>query len=153
MRAKGLWNVGLYADEGMETVCELPPFEPNVTNYFDQYIFTMGKGRKVVKGDYPDGFRIYKLYGDVSNLVFSAKDPATSSFRLGQFNMYMRSHVRFENLGYAQLTSYPYVGCNADQYSTCVVGTNTAFGILSGSGKGLYVPNGKNCHADRKSVV
>ena len=147
MRAKGPWNVGLYADEGMETVCELPPFEPNVTNYFDQYIYTVGKGRKVVKGDYPDGFRIYKIYGSASNLVFSAKDPATSSFRLGQFNIYQSSHVRFENLGYAQITSYPYVGCNADQYSTCVVGTNTVFGILPGKGKGLYVSNGRHCHA------
>ena len=147
LRDGGKWNVGLYADEGRETVCELPPFEPNVTNYFDQYIFTLGKGRKVLKGDYPDGFRLYRTNGEASNLVVSAKDPATSSFRMGQFNIYQRSHLRFENLGYAEITSYPYIGCNADSYATCVVGTNTVFGILPGKGKGLYVSNGRHCHA------
>ena len=53
----------------------------------------------------------------------------------------------FENMGYTLIAGYPYIGAVADRYATCVVGTNTTFGVLSGSGKGLYVSNGKNCHA------
>ena len=150
-RAAGNWNVGLYADAGEETVCELPDLDPADLNYSGQYVVTLGGGRKVVKVNFLDGFRLPKMYY-VSDLVWSAKDPETANYRLGQFDVYYGSRVRFENMGYVGIGGYPYIGRTQDSYAACVVGTNTVFGaaydedgkLLS---KGLYVSCSKNCHA------
>ena len=142
LRTAGKWNLCLYAAEGEETICELPAFDPADVNYNDQYVFTSGKGRHVIKGDYPDAFRIYTPYTP-SDIIYSSKDPATAAFKLGQFVINGTSTVTFENMGYAEITSYPYIGSSLSECATFVVGTNTVLGIGTG-GKGLYVGNGKN---------
>ena len=150
-RTAGKWNVGLYADAGEETVCELPDIDPDDLSYSGQYFVTLGGGRKVVKVNFIDGFRLPAMYY-VSDLVWSAKDPETANYRLGQIDVYYGSSVRFENMGYVGIGGYPYIGRSQNSYASCVVGTNTVFGAAyneSGEllSKGLYVSCGKNCHA------